>query len=108
MKKPAPTMRLVTLRAPPGCWHGPMPAIGDWLGSNRGRVSYEIHLAWMSPGGTLVLRCARYVRGREPNMAGKRWFSWTWASRDPKTSSHGNPARPLKETTDEIPEAPGS
>lgn len=72
--------RLVTLRSPPGCWKGPPPEPGEWLGAEGGRVSYEVVAAWGSPSGAVVIRCRRYRRGDE-HVVGHRWFHWRWLPR---------------------------
>lgn len=79
-----PLGKLVTLTVPPGCWKGPPPQLGDWLGTTHGRISYEIGEVRHTRSGGMVLRCRRYRRGSEGTMVGHCWFTWTWAARDRK------------------------
>ncbi len=78
-----PLGRLVTMTVPPGCWDGPAPAPGNWLGTARGRTSYEIAGVRTRASGAMVITARRWPRGKEPEAARiAQWFLWTWARRD--------------------------
>lgn len=79
-----PLGRLVTLTA--SWWlAGLDPAPGDWIGTAKGRISYEVVEVRRRRTEGFVLRCRRWPRGKEAEGARQaRWFLWTWAARGKK------------------------
>ncbi len=80
-----PLGKLVTLTA---VWWGkdmPAPVPGNWIGTEKGRTSYEVVEVRPRRTTGYVLRCRRWPRGKEAESARlARWFVWTWAARDPQ------------------------
>lgn len=81
IEPPLPIGKPVTLTA--NWWEGAPPAVGDFVGTERGRFTYEIvAIKPIGHGTGFRLRCSRLARGTEPLGAEERFHVWTWARRD--------------------------
>lgn len=83
-REPNLAAKLVTLNAL--WWEGDAPKVGDWLGTSRGRTSYQIAEVIPRRTGGYRLRCSRVPRGHEPEGAASRYHCWTWAPRGRKAA----------------------